>query len=181
MGQQKTMKIAAQIFGLGAMISLFCIYQQKSRKGMLLAKLSADICWVVHYLCLGGFAGMIPNGIGIFRELIFINRKEKVWASSIFWPGIFIVINWLLGFRTFSMWYNILPILASTVVTVSLWIDNPKLTKCMTVPISLSFLIYDVFIGSYIGVINELISIASIALYFIRSKGRNKDAQSVHE
>jgi len=169
------MKIAAQFFGIGAMISLFCIYQQKSRKGMLLAKLSADICWVIHYLCLGGIAGMIPNGIGIFRELIFINRKEKAWASSILWPMIFITINWVLGFRTFSMWYNILPILASSCVTVSLWIDNPKLTKCISVPISLSFLIYDVFIGSYIGIINELISIASIAIYFLKLKGRKTD------
>lgn len=169
------MKIAAQVFGLGAMISLFCIYQQKSRKGMLVAKLSADICWVIHYLCLGGIAGMIPNGIGIFRELIFINRKEKAWASGILWPVIFITINWALGVRTFSMWYNILPILASSFVTVSLWIDNPKLTKCISVPISLSFLIYDIFIGSHIGVINELISIASIAIYFLKLKGRKTD------
>ena len=142
---------------------------------MLLAKLSADICWVIHYLCLGGIAGMIPNGIGIFRELIFINRKEKAWASGILWPALFITINWVLGFCTFSMWYNILPILASSCVTVSLWIDNPKLTKSMSVPISLSFLIYDVFIGSYIGIINELISIASIAIYFLKLKGRKTD------
>lgn len=169
------MKIAAQVFGIGAMISLFCIYQQKSRKRLLLAKLSADICWVIHYLCLGGIAGMIPNGIGIFRELIFINRKERAWASSIFWPGLFILINWILGFHTFSIWYNILPILASSVVTVSLWIDNPKLTKYMSVPISFSFLIYDIFIGSYIGIINEVISIASIAIYFLKLKGRKTD------
>lgn len=162
------MKLIAQLFGLGAMSSLFLIYQQNSRRKMLFCKLFADVCWVIHYLCLGGFAGMIPNAVGIFREIVFINRKDKKWAACVVWPIFFILLNWALGFRTFHSWYNLLPIVASTFVTVSLWIDNPKLTKLITIPISTAFLIYDIIIGSYIGIINETVSIFSIALYFIR-------------
>ncbi len=162
------MKFIPQIFGILAMVFLFLIYQQKKRKNMLIFKLSADVCWVIHYLCLGGIAGMIPNAVGIFREIIFIYRKKKKWASLILWPIIFILINWLLGFRTFHSWYNLLPITASTFVTISLWIDNPRLTKIITIPICTAFLIYDSFVGSYIGIINESISIISIILYFLR-------------
>ena len=162
------MELIAQLFGLGAMASLFLIYQQKSRKGMLFAKLSADVFWVIHYLCLGGIAGMIPNAVGILRELVFINRKDKKWAASIVWPILFILLNWGLGFRTFHSLYNLLPITASTFVTVSLWIDNPKLTKIISIPISLSFLVYDIFIGSYIGIVNEAVSVISIILFFSR-------------
>lgn len=169
------MKIIAQLFGLFAMICLFAIYQQKNRKGIIFSKLCADVCWVVHYLCLGGIAGMIPNAIGIFREFIFINRKEKKWASKVFWPVIFIIINWAFGAGTFHSWYNLLPITASTFVTLSLWIDNPRLTKLISIPISASFLIYDIFIGSYIGIINESISIFSIILFFLKEiKMKNK-------
>ncbi|MBE6689378.1 MAG: YgjV family protein [Ruminococcaceae bacterium] len=165
------MNLIAQLFGLGAMTALFLIYQQKNRRHMILAKLTADICWVVHYLCLGGFAGMIPNAVGIFRELVFINRKDKKWASHAIWPMVFIFINWALGIRTFNSWYNILPITASTFVTVSLWIDNPRLTKIISIPISSAFLIYDIFVGSYIGIVNEAVSIISIILYFIKEHG----------
>ena len=172
------MNIIAQIFGLGAMVSLFLIYQQKSRNKLIIAKLSADIFWVAHYFCLGGTAGMIPNFIGIFRELVFINRKTKKWASYIIWPIIFIIINWLLGFRTFHSWYNLLPITASTFVTISLWINNPKLTKIISIPISSAFLIYDIFIGSHIGVINETISICSIIIYFINANCNSKLKQN---
>ncbi len=169
------MKLIAQFFGLGAMISLFLIYQQKSRKKILLSKLCADICWVIHYLCLGGTAGMIPNAVGIFREIIFLFRKKQKWAKSLLWPAVFIAINWALGFGTFHTWYNLLPITASSFVTVSLWIDNPKLTKIITVPICTAFLIYDIFVGSYVGIINELISIASIVIFFSKeSKMKNK-------
>lgn len=164
------MEIIAQILGIGAMISLFLVYQQKDRKKLIAAKLSADVFWVAHYGCLGATAGMIPNFVGIFRELIFINRKSKKWASLFIWPVIFIIINWCLGFGTFSSWYNLLPITASTFVTISLWIDNPHLTKLISIPISASFLIYDIFVGSYIGIINESISICSIIIYFIKEK-----------
>ena len=168
------MKFIPQIFGILAMVFLFLIYQQKKRKNMLIFKLSADVCWVIHYLCLGGIAGMIPNAVGIFREIIFLYRNKKKWASIILWPIIFILINWLLGFRTFHSWYNLLPITASTFVTISLWIDNPRLTKIITIPICTAFLIYDIFVGSYIGIINESISILSIILYFSRRDKNGK-------
>lgn len=162
--------IVAQILGIGVMISLFLIYQQKERKKMIAAKLSADIFWVAHYWLLRAPGGMIPNFVGIFRELVFINRKSKKWASLFIWPVIFILISWGLGIGTFNSWYNILPLTASTFVTISLWLDNPKLTKLMTVPISLAFLIYDIFVSSYIGIINESVSICSIIIYFVRER-----------
>lgn len=164
------MKILAYVFGIGAMISLFLIYQQRSRKRLIAAKLSADVFWVAHYFCLGAAAGIIPNFLGIFRELIFINRKGRRWAQSILWPILFILLGWGLGLRTFHSPVNVLPILASSFVTVSLWIDNPRLTKAISFPVSLAFLIYDIFVGSYIGVINEAISMTSIVLFFTKSK-----------
>ena len=173
MQQGDYMQIAAQLLGVGAMVSLFLIYQQKDRKRILAAKLSADLFWVAHYLCLGGTAGLIPNAVGIFRELIFMNRKSHRWANSFLWPLLFILINWSLGIHTFRSLLNILPIAASTFVTVSLWIDNPRLTKIISLPVSLAFMVYDFSIGSYVGVLNETVSITSIIIYFIR-KGYRK-------
>ena len=31
---------------------------------------------------LGATAGMIPNLVGFFREIVFYNRNEKKWAST---------------------------------------------------------------------------------------------------
>ena len=46
------MKIIAQFFGILAMLALFLIYQQKNRKNILLAKLSADIfgLFIIYFL-----------------------------------------------------------------------------------------------------------------------------------
>lgn len=164
------MNILANIFGLGAMISLFLIYQQKSRGRMIAAKLSADVFWVAHYSCLGGTAGLIPNLVGIFREIIFSFRKKHSFANSDIWPVIFVLITWVLGLRTFNSIFNVLPIVASSFVTIALWIDDPRLTKKISLPVSAVFLIYDIYIGSYIGIINEAISIFSIIFFFARER-----------
>jgi hypothetical protein len=164
------MQIIAWIFGLGAMVALFSIYQQQSRRRLLFCKLCADACWVVHYFCLGGYGGMVPNLVGILRELVFVQRDKKRWASSVFVPIFFILLNWGIGFSTFSRPINVLPIAASTLVTVSLWLRRPRLTKLISVPVSLAFLIYDILIGSYIGVVNESIAILSIILSFIKER-----------
>ena len=121
--------------------------------------------------------GNLPFSQNI-REIIFINRKDKAWANKILWPILFIAVNFGLGMTTFHSFYNILPIVASVFVTISLWIDNPRLTKLITVPVCLAFMIYDFYVKSYIGMINETISIVSIIIFFI--KERKKTDESKH-
>ena len=164
------MQTVAWIFGLGAMAALFSIYQQTGRKRLLICKLCADVCWVVHYFCLGGYGGMVPNLVGIFRELVFVKRDQKRWASGVWVPIIFILLNWGIGISTFSRPINIIPIVASTFVTISLWLRRPRLTKLISVPVSLAFLVYDILIGSYIGMVNESIAILSIIISFIKER-----------
>lgn len=166
--------IIAQVFGVLAMISLFSVYQQKSRKNLLIGKLCADVCWVVHYLSLGGYGAMIPNAVGIFRELVFVRREKSKIANMPFIPVIFILINFTIGMTTFKAPINILPITASAFVTVSLWLRNPRLTKIISVPVSLTFFIYDLFIGSWIGMINESIAIISIVISFVKERRAKK-------
>ena len=169
------MDLIAQIFGIFAMIALFCIYQQKDRKKLILCKLCADVAWCVHYLCLGAYGGIVPNFVGIFRELTFVQRDRKKWASHPVVPGVFVLANWCIGALTFRTPINVLPIAASTFVTVSLWLRKPRLTKLISVPVSLTFLIYDVAVGSYIGIVNESIAILSILISTLRERKTNRE------
>lgn len=113
---------------------------------------------------------MIPKFVGIFRETVFMNRETKKWASLPFWPIIFMCINWILGFMTFSVPVNNIPIVASTLVTISLWLKKPWHIKLLLCFASLLFLIYDLFVGSWVGVLSESISVLSILIYFIKTR-----------
>lgn len=135
-----------------------------------MGKLGADVMWVIHYLMLSAFGGAIPNFVGIFRELIFLQRdKDKKWAQLPVWPAIFILINWTLAVLTWRSAITLIPICASTFVTLSLWARKPKITRMIGLPVSICFFIYDIFVGSFIGMINESVAIVSIVTSMLRN------------
>ena len=127
------MKYIAQIFGVLGMAALFMSYQQTERKKLIGCKLIADVMWVVHYMLLGAVGGAIPNFVGIFREIVFMQRSDdgKKWAKSPAIPVVFILINWTLAIVTWKTALSLLPICASTFVTISLWVKNPVISMCV--------------------------------------------------
>ncbi len=162
------LNILSWIFGAGGMLCLFLTYQQKKRGNLIKYKLCADVCWAVHYFCLGAYGGMIPNFLGIFRELVFAQRGKKKWANSTLIPIAFIAVNLGVGILTFQKPENILPIVASVFVTISLWLREPKLTMLISLPISFTFFVYDIFVGSFIGMANESVVMTSIIISLIK-------------
>lgn len=167
------MYILSQLAGLCAVCSLLYSYQQKKRKNLLILKLAADISWVGHYLLLGAYAGIVPNFVGIFREMVFINSEKHKWANTPLWPAVFLCLNLTLGILSFDVPIDALPIIASVFVTISLWLKNPNFTKLLIIPACTLFLIYNLYIGSLVGAANETMSIVSIIIYFIRRKFKN--------
>ncbi len=162
------MYYAAQVFGILAMLSLFATYQQKTAKGLTVAKLCADVAWCFHYFFLGAYTGIVPNAVGIFRECVFMQRKDKKWANSIVFPILFVLIGWGVGLLTFRGPISLLPLAATTVVTLGLWTQRPLICKLACFPASLCFLIYDIFVDSYIGIAAECFSLVSLLLFFLR-------------
>ncbi len=161
------------------MVSLFFSYQQTRRKMLIFCKLTSDVMWTAHYLCLGAYGGAIPNFIGIFRELVFM-QSEKKWAKSIAWPAAFICVNWALAIPAWKSPLTLLPICASTFVTVSLQLKNPKHTRIICAPVSVCFLIYDIFVGSWIGVVNESASLVSIVSSIVKNDlGKKKPSNNI--
>lgn len=168
------MYILSQIFGLGAIIALFSSYQQNKRIRFLTCKLCADVCWVGHYFLLGAYAGIIPNFVGIFREVIFMNSEKHKWANSPLWLIGFLCLNLTLGIINYKTFIDILPIIASVFVTVSMWIKHLSTTKLTVSVACILFWIYNFFIGSLVGIASETISLISIILFFIRRKNNGK-------
>ena len=153
--------ILAQAIGLLGMGTLFIMYQQSSKKRYLTFKLLSDVVWATHYLLLSAIGGAIPNIMGVARELIFINEDKK-WANKKVWAAIFITFNTAFALSLTRSVIQFMPIAASALVTVSLTFKNTKNIRLITLPISITFLIYDIVVGSWAGALNESISLISI-------------------
>lgn len=171
--------IIAYIFSIIAIISVSIMSQQKNKSKLLICKLVSDLCWAIHYFLLGAIGGVIPNFVGVFRDLAFSQRGKNKFFSGIYMPVFFIAVNLAIGVFTFDQPINILPICASALATISLWISNQKIIKLLLLPVFILFLIYDILIDpiSLIGIINQIMGIVSIGIFFIKelkNKKKNK-------
>ena len=162
------MNIPAQIVGIFGIISAILIYQQKTRKGLMITKLISDVFWVFHYLILGAYSGVAVCILAVLRELIFINKGRRKWANHIIWPILFVLAAIGTTIFTWEGPISILAGVASALSVVSFWIGSPKLTRIFIFPIATLMIIYDVFSGSYTGIINESITLVSAFIGIIR-------------
>lgn len=169
------MNIPAQIVGIFGIISAILIYQQKTRKGLMITKLISDIFWVFHYLILCAYSGLAVCILAVLRELIFINRGRRKWANHIIWPILFILAAIGTTILTWEGFISLLTCVASILSVITFWIGNPRLTRILILPTATLMIIYDVFSGSYTGMINESITLVSALVGIVRlDTKRNK-------
>lgn len=153
--------LIAQLIGFAGMVTLFIMYRQSSRKRYLFLKLASDMIWAVHYFLLGAVGGAIPNLVGIFREIVFL-RPFRSRKSKIAWASFFIAVNAALAISLAESLIQFMPICASALVTVSLTFRNTANIRLLTIPICLTFLVYDLIVGSWSGALNETLSLISM-------------------
>ena len=161
------MNVAAWIFGILGIIMSLVIYQQKTSRGVLIGKLASDVVWAAHYLCLAAYSGFAVACIGICREIIFIKTDRKSRAGII-WLAVFCVTSVVCTVLTWRSAASILPATASLLSVVSFYFAIPKLSRYLALPIALCMGLYDFYVGSTIGIANEVLTVCSAVIGIIR-------------
>lgn len=161
--------LAANIFGTLGIASTILIYQQKTRKGLILSKLLSDVIWFLYYFSLSAYSGAAIAVIGMIRELVFINREKK-WAKHPIWLIFFLALSFGCAIFTWKNIFSLLPCIASAVSVISFWIGNPKLSRFLSYPISACMFTYDLTCSpiAIFGMINELFAVTSSIVGFFR-------------
>lgn len=157
----------SNIFGMLGICSTVLIYQQKTRKCLVLSKLLSDVIWFLYYFSLPAYSGAAIAVIGMIREIVFVN-KEKKWAKHPLWLVFFLVLSFGCAVFTWKKAFILLPCIASAVSVISFWIGNPRLSRILSYPISACMLTYDVACGAVLGIVNELFTVISSIIGAIR-------------
>ena len=84
------------------------------------------------------------------------------------WLVVFLVISIVSAVFTYKGAISLLPLCASLLAVLSFWQKKPYLTRFLAFPIAISMLIYDVFIGSVMGIVNETIVLVSSGLALLK-------------
>lgn len=162
-------EIISQCFGLIGVLSFVLSFQIKSNKKLYLVQMFSNSMFVIQFILLGAYSGCINLVICILRNLIFINRKKWTFVEKplmlALLIGLFIlntIINW-------HAWYDIFSLIAVMAATVAFWTGNPRDIRTHNLFVaSPCWIVYDIAVGAWAGVANEVIGMTSIIISIIR-------------
>lgn len=149
--------LLSQICVILAVIVLGTTYLIKDKRIILLMSILTALLYGTQYLLLGAMSGVFMNIVSIVRNIWFyINAKNKK-KNSIIVLIVLYVIAIVLGVLSFKSIFSIFPIIATTLYTYSIWQDDIKLYRWLAIPISLSWITYNIHSNTLFGIITECI------------------------
>jgi RsiW-degrading membrane proteinase PrsW (M82 family) len=165
----------SQLIGLEALILLLISYRKKNTNEVLIVQVVSSLCFVVHYLLLGAYSGLLICLIDFFRDILY-DKTDKDNLLFILFSPLYILV----GIFNFKIIIDVLPTIASL-------IDGYILTKHKKIVVFGSiiayalWIIYDVMYKSYSGVLSSsLVIIYNLSiLIFDKKLIDNKKAKKV--
>ena len=107
------------------------------------------------------------NAVNAVRSVIYgINNKK--WSRSNRIPAVFCAAAVVTVVLTWESAWSILPLIGCITSAIANWQTDTAKLKILTVPVSVSWIIYNAHSASYAGLINEILALCSIGIYFLR-------------
>ena len=160
---------------LGFVATAFCIgsYQIKSSRGLMICKTLGDTIYIVHYLMLNSYSGVVTMFFCALSGLFCSFKGAARWANWKGWRWLFsslLIIACLFAWRTsFQPVASISSLISMLAVILTTWTGNGRTIRLgKLVIVGPAWLIYSISVGSWSGVINELIGMGSSAISVFR-------------
>jgi hypothetical protein len=158
----------AQLFGYLAFVLGVTSFLQKNDIRFKLYMAAECVAYVVHFTLLGNPAAGASSLVSMTRSLVSIYSKS-LWIALFF-----VAINVALGFKLATVWWNWIPLIASCVGTLALFLlEGIPMRMVMLVGTSL-WIVNNVLSGSIGGTALEVVIAItnSYTIYKLRVKAR---------
>ncbi len=144
-----------QLMGFIYMFFLIFSYFQKYASKLLLYQSLAFLFKGIHYFLIGGLSGSLTSIVSFIRNLLFTKVKSKVLIIF------FIILYLIIGITCFTDIFSTLPVIATILYSFFVYIKNPKYLRLSSLFTSFIWLIYNIYLISYGGVLTQIILIIS--------------------
>ncbi|MBR5429227.1 MAG: YgjV family protein [Firmicutes bacterium] len=159
------------IQGIGFLgVLMFIIsYQLKSNRALFVFQSLGSGLFCLQFFIMGQFSGSFSLMVNIFRNLLLLLSGRRPWARWQGWLPICLGLCLAILIFTWKGPLSLLPFLSITVSTVLYWTNNAQRIRLANlVCASPSWLLYDIIIGSWGGVLTELFTLGSILISIYR-------------
>ena len=168
---EQTAFYIGQALGAVAVVLGFINYQVKTRERLLIVHMATTICFVLHYLCLGAWAGMAMNFVGFLRNIVFYKtgkngKVSKAWAIG------FAILMGAMGITASLIAkegiYFVLSVVGLMINSYSMSFRNPNNIRKSILVSSPLVLAYNCFSFSIGGVVYETVGMISAVIGIAR-------------
>ena len=166
--------IFIQGIGFLGTILFFLSYQCRSNKNLFRVQLISYLCYTSHLLMLGALTGGISYILNTIRSFCLGSRNDFLKSKWMCW--ILCALQLLTLAFTWNGWLSLLPIGANIASTLGGYTFNGRKIRIAGMFInSPLWIIYDVCIGSWAGVVDELVTESSMLISIYRYGWKNLD------
>lgn len=168
----------AQIIGLIASIICIAAIQARFKKHYLLWITIGNAFFIFNFLLLGAYAGATICVLDVtlsFLVKIFESKNKSL-------PKFIIVFFYLLfliaGILTYENFYSLIAIVCGLLFVVRITAPKMKKLRIISLTTSLLWIIYDLCVGAYTGLISDVFDATSalIALWRFRQQSVNSSS-----
>ena len=166
--------ILIQAIGIVGTILFFLSYQCKSNKNLFRVQFVSYLCYTVHLLLLGAVTGGISYVLNTVRSFCLGSKHDFLkgkWMCFIICM-LQLITLWL----TWDGGWSILPVVANIAATIGGYTYNPRKIRVVGIFVnSPLWIVYNIVVGSWAGIIDEIISEASMIISIVRYGWKNLD------
>ncbi len=162
-------QVFIQFVGVLGLLAYLISFQIKANKKLFFMQLVGILMFMLQFVLLGALSGCFNLGIGALRNVMLMNYKKVGWIRWKGWPWLFAAAYLAATMLTWKGPVSIFPFISMTSCTFAYWTNKPRPIRlanlCVASP---SWIVYDSIVGSWAGVVNELLSMGSVLLSIYR-------------
>ena len=153
--------ITSQIITVFAYILLIITFFMHNRKCILFFKIASCGLWIVSFLLLNAYSGMIMMVINTILFLLLLSDERQKKINIIKLMAFFCNIILISAIFTCDSVPSLLPILSTLIHTYSICQRNIVVYKVINIIVSVLWLVYNIYIWSVFSIGLESILLAS--------------------
>ena len=152
--------IGFTLFGIGFLF--------KKRTKILTIQSIGVLIWSLHYYLLAAWTGGTLTTINSFKIYLFSFKSKRKQLDKKIILYLFIAIFIVIGTLTWQGYQSLLAIAAMSLNTIAQWQKNPFHIRLLSLPPSIIWLTYNFIVGSYAGIIANIIIFLFITIGLIK-------------
>ena len=165
-----------QLIGVAGTLLFFFSYQSRSNRNLFRVQLLSYLFYTAHLLLLGALTGGVSYMINTLRSFCLGSRWK--FAHSQGMCAIICAMQLAALALTWSGWVSILPVAANIAATLGGYTHNPRKIRiagmCINSPL---WIVYDLCVGSWAGLLDEAVTEGSMILSIVRFGWKNLDRE----